>query len=50
MKAWFQKHGRALGGLYGIAAAAAFWFDMKQLGASLSLCAIVLVVSAEKRR
>lgn len=47
MKAWIQKHGRTAGGLYGIATAVAFWYDIKPLGVTLAACAPVLVASAE---
>lgn len=47
MKAWIRKNGRAVGGLYGIASAIAFWFDQKFLGATLASCALVAVASAE---
>lgn len=48
MKAFLQKYGRVAGGLYGIATAIALWYDMKPLGVTLAVCAIVLVASAEK--
>ncbi len=47
MKEWMRKHGRVVGGVYGIAATIAFWFDQKYFGATLAACALVAVVSAE---
>jgi hypothetical protein len=50
MKVWVQKNGRAVGGLFGIAAALAFCFDLKTIGAVLAGCAIVSVVTAERTK
>ena len=48
MKAWILKRGRTLGGICGIGAAIAFWFDLKPLGIALAGAALALVVSAER--
>ncbi|HGL4257937.1 TPA: hypothetical protein ACKE3D_001605 [Burkholderia dolosa] len=50
MKAWILKHGRTMGGLCGIGAAIAFWFDLKLLGIALAGAAVVLVFSAERAK
>lgn len=50
MKAWISKHGRTLGGLCGIGAAVAFWFDLKLLGIAIAGAALVLVVSQERAK
>lgn len=47
MQASVRKYGRTAGGVYALAAAGAFWFDMKGLGFALAICALALVVSAE---
>lgn len=50
MKALIQKHGRTAGGLFGIVAAIAFWFDPKAAGIVLAACAVLLVGSTERAR
>lgn len=50
MKTWMLKHGRTVGGLCGIGAAIAFWFDLKPLGITLAGAAVALVVSAERAK
>ena len=50
MKDLIRKYGRTAGGVYGLAAAGAFWFDMKGLGFALAVCALVLAVSAERTK
>lgn len=44
---WMRKHGKTAGGLYALAAAGNFWFDMKGLGLGLAALAILFVVSSE---
>ncbi|KIP17316.1 MULTISPECIES: hypothetical protein [Burkholderia] len=50
MKAWIEKHGRTVGGVFGVASAVTFWFDLKFVGVALAGCAIVSVVSAERAK
>ena len=50
MKNFIGSNGRAIGGLFGIATAAAMYFGFKTAGISFMLVAVILVVASESMR
>jgi hypothetical protein len=50
MKSFIYKHGRPVGGLFGIATAVTMYLGYKPVGLILSFIAIALVITAEHKK